>query len=347
MSKNDNLQKKPKVIPFLCIAIQIYLIFIFFNGFYTILGERVKLFGVFTILAKSFDNTFNYPQEVFNAYAKVALCIIYIVNVFRMMKIFSNSIKSSKLLKQALNSSAVDAASVRSLYGNVIGGVKSILYLSLTFMCYSGLVSFYAFEAKVCFTFFVVLIICMIIEALYLSYIQGKRFWFSFTKSLCGYLFAVMAVLYIFSLNGKTLFDFIYEVYSKVIGVTPNTYMDLLCYICLDCLACILPLLYALCLLRLFKLMFKKPQNTSNSIAITKNTNLYLTIILFVIVIICVCLKIRGESNAFSHYLSVISGYSSIIIGAILAKLLISVANRRVKYTKSVDLPIAQNRTLD
>jgi predicted membrane protein len=93
--------------------------------------------------------------------------------------------------------------------------------------------------------------------------------------------------------------------------------------------------------------MFKKPQNTSNSIAITKNTNLYLTIILFVIVIICVCLKIRGESNAFSHYLSVISGYSSIIIGAILAKLLISVANRRVKYTKSVDLPIAQNRTLD
>ena len=346
MSKHDNLQTKPKVIPFLCIAVQIYLTYIFCNGFYTIFGERVKLFGVFTILAKSFDNAFNSPQDVFNAYAKVVLCIIYIVNVVRMIKIAIASIKSSKLLKQALKSTVVDAASVRMLYGNVIGGAKRILYISLAFLCYSALVSFYAFEARIFFTLVLVLITYMILEAGYLSYIQGKRFWFSFTKSLCGYLFVVMAVLYIFSLNGKTVFDFIYEVYSNGIGVTPNTYIDLLCYICLDCLACILPLVYALGLIGLFKLMFKKPQSTANIIAITKKTNLYLTSALIFITIICVCLRIRSGSVALNYW-SVISSYLSIIIGAILAKVLISVANRRVKYVKSIDLPIAQNRTLD
>jgi hypothetical protein len=39
MSNHDNIQKKPKMIPFLGIAVQIYLTYIFCNGFYTILGE--------------------------------------------------------------------------------------------------------------------------------------------------------------------------------------------------------------------------------------------------------------------------------------------------------------------
>jgi hypothetical protein len=347
MSNHDNIQKKPKMIPFLGIAVQIYLTYIFCNGFYTILGEKVKLFGVFEMLTRSFENTSVFSAELFNSYARVVLCILYIVNVFRMIKIVVASIKSAKLLKQAFNTATGDAIFVRTLLGDVIGGVRHILYLSLSFLCYSRLLSIYAMGIGSCVGLLVVFMICMIIEAFYLSYIQGKRFWFSFAKSICGYLFAIMAVAFIFNLGEKTLFDFVYAIYSKLHAVHLNTFMDWLYYICLDCLVYLVPLLYALGLVRLFKLMFKKTKHASNSARIMQNINLYLISVPLFIILICVCLRIRSGVNEFNYYWSVITSYSSIIIGAVLAKLLICVANRRVKYNRFIELPISEKRTLD
>ena len=347
MSKYENLQKKPGIIPFLCIVLQIYLACMFLGGTFTVFGMKINLISVFELLYMEPIDP-NSPVTTFNSFAAIVISAIYIAYAVSMIKTVFATFKQSSQLKKLLKAEVFDVAQVRGQLGIMVSNVKHLVYLSLTFLCYSRLLSVYAMKASMAFHLLAVLLICMFVEAKYLSYIQGKRFFFSFAKSLCGYLFGIVAVVLIFHLKNMTFFDYVYGLFWERLGTLPVDLMDCIYYIYIEVIVYVAPLLFALGTMYLFRLMFKKSKHATNSAQIARGTNSYLISAVVFMVLTCVLFGLRDQMVSFDYYFKIVLDYAAIILGAITAKLLITMANRRIKYpVKLIEVPAHARHTLD
>ena len=189
----ENLQNKPRMVPFLSIALQALLAYMFCSGSYTVFGTSFKLGNVFKIISEIRSG--GSSEFLFQSFATSFMCIVYIGFACRLIFNVLASWHTSSVINKLFLAEEVDVLQAREKLGKLVLATRSSVYCSLAFLCYTRLVSAYMLPRSMIQSLIVILLMCALLEAKSFSYVQGKRGAFSFGKSLCGYLLAVLAVV--------------------------------------------------------------------------------------------------------------------------------------------------------
>ena len=124
-SQYENLQKKPIMVPFLSVSLQIILAYMFCFGSYTVFGTSFKIGNVFQIFSetKGADAEFTF-QNV----ATWFICPVYIGFACRLIFNVLASWRTASVLKKLFLAEEVDVLQAREKISNLILATRSSAY---------------------------------------------------------------------------------------------------------------------------------------------------------------------------------------------------------------------------
>ena len=197
-------------------------------------------------------------------------------------------------------------------------------------------------------TLLVILLMCALVEAKSFSYIQGRRGAFSFGKALCGYLMAALAVVAVFNLKEKSIYDFAVGLIDLADQSMPKDALNLAYFLQANVIVYLAPICFVLGLFRPFGLLFRKMKNLFNTESLKHAANFYLICAILFLVTTGGLFGIHDQAVDYRYYLKLATDYVMIIIFAVLVKFFAVAVNRRVKFpVKIMEMPLDERHTLD
>ena len=344
-TKYENLQSKPRMVSFFSVSLQLLLAYMFCSGSYTAFGTSLDIGNVFQILS---DAKAASAQITFQNVATWVICLLYIGFAFRLIFNVLSSWRTSSAIKKLFREQEVDVLQAREKLSKLVLATRSSVYCSLAFLCYSRLASAYMLPFSMIQTLLVILLMCVLVEAKSFSYIQGKRGAFSFGKALCGYLLAVLAVVAVFNLKEKSIYDFAEGLIGLADQSLPKEALNLAYFLQVNVIAYLAPLCFVLGLFRPFGLLFRKTKNIFNTESLKHAANFYLICAILFLVTTGVLFGIHDQVADYQYYLKLVTDYAVILVFAVLAKLFAVAVNRRVRFpVKIMEMPLGERHTLD